>query len=923
MDIAELIRKAKGYAKVDEAKLKRAYEFAEKAHAGQQRMSGEPYITHPLGVAMITAKYGADEESLIAALLHDVVEDTSHTLKEIEEGFGKGVAKMVDALTKLPHVNTKASEVHDEIDTKVESLRKIFAVMQEDVRVIVIKLCDRLHNMQSLGAFRPEKQRRIAQETLDIFVKIADRLCIGELKSELEDLSYRYLLPEFYAAEKEREQQAKDHFSGNQKRINEKLRKIGKSAALTEVIFHPHLSFPESRPSSPQNSDIVYDIILVLPREEDCFLRLKDLHQTWNNIRGTFRDYITLPRSNGYQALETSVVKTDGTVLRFILQTPAMLEYANKGVITECFSQQPRVKKIHLPWIEHLKKIHQETKDKSIDYMEALENDILKGWIISYTDDNKRLYLPQRSTALDAAFLRLGKEAYRLRKVLVDQHEVQFSHRLKDWQTIHFELSPERQIDAHWLSWVQTSYAKSLVYDHLRQLSRQRQHQVAEKLLQQELHEIGFGYLEEVSLRRRMETAKKLGVSDWNGVLESICTGRQNTQTVIRYLFDQVIFSTKMVNNALRLQRSNGPDGIIPVLQYFQENKISFQHLETRRVGQVFVDEFKVDWTLAQRAHFFSFVKEFLHFELSELRPLQLSIIPYAYALAVPFFWAINTFVTRYLLGQGLSVENATELRFASSTVALFTLAYFVRRHYREDYSPLQFSWWFFFIGLVLAAYTYLIHLTLYYTVSINYILPVSISFILIGLIHAGVIKLRQHHLAMMMGVLALCALAMAALFWQPLSDDAFWGIMLGLGVSFLHMTYNYFGNQYQRENKIQSRSILFVAQLFLVASVVFLPFVDLDNLTAASAGAIALAIINGITTGGISHFFFFESSRLLHHYKVTALMSLMVVFTVLMGILWDQSINYFHLIATFIMVGAFGLTAFIEKREQFKSRLT
>lgn len=376
MDIDELIRKAKDYTTIDEEKVKQAFHFAEMAHAGQMRVSGEPYITHPFAVAMSLTEQHADEESLIAALLHDVVEDTDHELKEIEEKFGKPVAKMVDSLTKLPHVNSRHVKKLHQFDSKIESIRKIFEIMQEDVRVIVIKLCDRLHNMETLGLFPLQKQKRIAQETLDIFVRISDRLCIGELKERLEELSFQFLHPEMNRIQKKNEAEALRLFKKSHKRIEKKLHDLPGSDHR-QHFFRTKPVYPESKHFSYQNAETVNEIVVIVERDEDCFSTLLELHEAWEEIVGSFRDYVTFPRSNGYQALWTSVMDSKNVPVRFVIQTEKMSHYARKGVTADCFLASGTGKKIRFPWVVQLKKIHRDTKNRSKDYLSALEKNIL------------------------------------------------------------------------------------------------------------------------------------------------------------------------------------------------------------------------------------------------------------------------------------------------------------------------------------------------------------------------------------------------------------------------------------------------------------------------------------------------------------------------------------------------------------------
>jgi RelA/SpoT family (p)ppGpp synthetase len=919
MDITDLIKEAKKHSQVDPEKIRSAYLFAQKAHAGQMRMSGEPYITHPLAVAIILAEYGADEESILAALLHDVVEDTSHTLDEIERLFGKGVARMVDAVTKLPHVNTEIRNEHTSLLNKIESLRKIFEVMEHDVRIIVIKLCDRLHNMRSLFAFRPEKQKRIAQETLDIFVKIADRLSMGEIRDELENLGYHYLYAEKFPKFVELEKSALEDFKRNHKRMEERLQDQLPTSRRKQIHFKSEVNFAEMK--TPQDTpEIRHEVSLVVEKDADCFLALQDVHALWNNVRGTFRDFVTLPRSNGYQALETSVVKSDGSIIRFIIQTASMYEYSRKGVILSCFGGNKSSKKVQMPWMEHLKKIHKETKYKSESYINALENDILKGSIIVYTGDNKRLFLPPKSTALDAAFLHLGDNALRVGEIIIDQHSVQFSQRLKDWQTIHFNLSAKLTILPKWLDWIQTSYARSFIFEYFRTLPHAQQHSIAEQMIQEALTEMGSGYIDEISKKRRLEVAKKLTEKSWNDLLEAVCTGKHDVQTVVHLLFDKHVFQLKKFKADIQIRRNNGADGIISVLDYFKDNSIPFVHNKTRRFDQYYLDDFTVDWSLAQRVQFFSFIKEYLHYSLFQLKPLQKSFVPYLYVFSVALFWAINTFVSRYLMQTGLTVQNTTELRFLSSSFILFAMAAILRRYHHEDYSPLKFSFSFFFITGVLTLYTYLIHETLFLTQSINYIVPVSISFILVGLFYAFQPFFSKSSVAKILTILAICSLSIVFLFQQNFSVPQLIGTSLAFAVLILHMTYNYFGNIYQQKYKVKSRSLLLLAFMFLFASLIFIPFVQWQNFLEVSPVVILIAVVNGFITGGVSHFFFFESSKYLPHYKVTYAMSFMVITTLIIGYWWDGSINPYNLSAALLMILAFFMAGYWEQKVYAKN---
>ncbi|MDZ4216882.1 MAG: HD domain-containing protein, partial [Candidatus Gracilibacteria bacterium] len=372
MGITDLINAAKQYSKVNEKKLREAYAFAEMAHSGQTRMSGEPYITHPLAVAMLLASYKADEDSLVVALLHDVIEDTPHELKEIEAQFGKSVARMVDAMTKLPSANLIQPPQASHFDSRIESIRKIFEVMQEDVRVIVIKLCDRLHNMETLSHFRSEKQKRIAQETLDIYVKIAERLGIGDLREKLENLSNQYLFPEEYKNIQAATQREHQKFGALSKKIMTLLRSDHFLSSAQKIHIRHMFSYEKVFSEGIQETPPDAVVSLLFAREEDCYLALRSVHSLWKVVRGGVQDYIALPRSNGYQALETSTIKNEGGVIKFVLQTQRMYDYSQFGIMLQCFSDEKSDKIVVLPWVQHLKKVHHGTRQSSNDYMLAL-----------------------------------------------------------------------------------------------------------------------------------------------------------------------------------------------------------------------------------------------------------------------------------------------------------------------------------------------------------------------------------------------------------------------------------------------------------------------------------------------------------------------------------------------------------------------
>lgn len=919
--IEDVINKASEYGVVNSQRIIDAFHFAEEAHAGQTRKSGVPYITHPVAVAYLLAEYKADENSIITALLHDVVEDTPFDEHEVEKRFGKTVRKMVVALTKLPHSNIDEQGIGD-FNSKIESIRKIFDVMQEDVRVLVIKLCDRLHNMSTLQHFRVEKQQRIAQETLDIYVKIADRLCLYDLKERLEELCFRFLYPEEYQIITDRFKTEKKKFLRQKEKILKKLQTKKQIKSSSEIIIRRKIPFSLLLESPEKDSKIPIHVYINTASSNECFVILKEVHELWKNLRGEFKDYITLPKSNGFKALQTTVIRSDSSILKFVISTPEMYEYSRNGVMLECFNSSKEGKKIHLPWIENLKKIHQKTKEKSTDYLTALQNDILQGAIIVYIEDEKTLFLPPKCTALDAAFYALGEKANRVTEVRIDQVPVLFSYHLKDGERLSFVLSKVESINYKWVNYVQTSFAKSFIYERLKSYRPHKKELIAKEILQEGLNERRLGYLDEISDDRKESVAHNFNVKDWKSLLHFVTEGKYEPGIVLAYLFEKHENAQDIYKTSVVIKRRNGDESINRIFSAFKENAVPFTHLSTTRYDHFYIDHFQVEWSLKTKNTIYSYFKEYLHFNVRELLPIQRTFIPYLYLIGIPVLWSLNTFISRYVMHEGLSVTNTTELRFISASVVLYILAAIKGKYAHQKHSAFQYPFLFFFVALALTAYTYLINLSLYYTESIYYIIPVSVSFVLVAVLYTlksfyygkkSLTVILQSTVAVVLSVLAIFVI-----FLEPgISMSQKYGITISCVVLILHMIYNYFGNKYHRKYKVQSRSILLLSYTFGFASLVFLPFVDLQNLRDSSLIVLGIAIVNGAFTGGIAHFFFFEATKYLQHYKLTLSMTMMVLMTFVVGAIFENTASIFTFGASILMIGALCLAARFEYKKQ------
>ncbi|GJM77290.1 hypothetical protein HMSSN036_95060 [Paenibacillus macerans] len=435
MGIEQLLEKASAYIKEPELqRIRVAYEFAEQAHHGQVRKSGEPYILHPLAVADIVVNMQMDALSIIAALLHDVVEDTTVSLKEIQEQFGNDCALLVDGLTKLERIKFRSKE-----EQQNENYRKMFIAMAQDIRVIVIKLADRLHNMRTLKYQSEESQRRIAYETLEIFCPIANRLGISAIKWEMEDIALRYLNPQQYyrianlmrKKRAEREEYIKNVIA----RIAEKLEEMGVQADLSGRPKHIYSVYKKMTTKNKQFNEI-YDLLairIIVENIKDCYATLGIIHTLWKPMPGRFKDYIAMPKANMYQSLHTTVVGPNGEPTEVQIRTWEMHRTAEYGIAAhwaykEGSGDNGLVNKI--TFFNEILELQHEAKDAS-EFVESLKMDFFSDLVFVFTPSGEVIELPAGSVPLDFAYRIHTEVGNRTIGAKVNGRIVPLDHRLK------------------------------------------------------------------------------------------------------------------------------------------------------------------------------------------------------------------------------------------------------------------------------------------------------------------------------------------------------------------------------------------------------------------------------------------------------------------------------------------------------------
>lgn len=470
MSLTELMEKLqKGSSAAHSAVVEKAYRYAEEAHRGQLRNSGEEYIQHPLEVAKILAELELDEATIAAALLHDVVEDTNHTLDDIEKEFGPEVALLVDGVTKLGRLAYKSK-----MEQQVENLRKMFLAMAKDIRVILIKLADRLHNMRTLKYHSAEKQREIAQETLEIFAPLANRLGIFRIKWELEDLSFRYLEPaEYYdlveniaLKRQEREAQINDVIKQLEKRLGE----VGIEA---DIAGRPKHLYSIYRKMTTQNKELseIYDLMavrVIVDSVNDCYGALGIIHTMWKPIPGRFKDYIAMPKANMYQSLHTTLIGAHGEPFEIQIRTWEMHRTADYGIAAHWkYKEGGRAQTGNfdqkLSWLRQLLEWQHDSRDAR-EFMESLRIDLFADAVFVFTPKGDVVELPSDSCPIDFAYRVHTDVGHRCVGAKLNGRIVPLDTKLSNGDIVEILTSkvaggPSRD----WLSFVKTSQAKNRI----------------------------------------------------------------------------------------------------------------------------------------------------------------------------------------------------------------------------------------------------------------------------------------------------------------------------------------------------------------------------------------------------------------------------------------------------------------------------
>lgn len=524
----------------DVHQLREAYQFSSAVHDGQKRLSGEPYLIHPVAVASVLVDLKLDIPSIVGGLLHDTVEDTLATLPEIEQGFGEEIAALVDGVTKLSRVDFTSHE-----EKQAENFRKMILAMAKDIRVVLIKLADRTHNMRTLQYLAPEKQRRIAQETLDIYAPIAHRLGIYWIKSELEDLALKHLRPEIYGELKRNVAQKKKN---RERYTNDVISRLSKALAEegidAEVSGRPKHFYSIFRKMENQSLDFgqVYDLVafrIVVDTVRECYESMGVVHAKWRPVPGRFKDYIALAKPNMYQSLHTTVIGPNAQRIEIQIRTHDMHRIAEEGIASHWRYKKGRDLQMtdmqRFAWLRQLLEWQQNLSDPQ-EFLHSIKEDLFPDEVYVFTPNGDLQGFPKGATVVDFAYRIHSDIGQHCSGARVNGRLVPFKYILRSGDTVEIITTQEQTPSRDWLKVAKTSRAKSRIRAWM--ASKQRERSVA---LGREILEGDFGrhHLDYQSLQTQGIIAglgRELGVKDEEGLLASVGYGKVMPRQVLARL---------------------------------------------------------------------------------------------------------------------------------------------------------------------------------------------------------------------------------------------------------------------------------------------------------------------------------------------------------------------------------------------------
>ncbi|MBE5905515.1 MAG: bifunctional (p)ppGpp synthetase/guanosine-3',5'-bis(diphosphate) 3'-pyrophosphohydrolase [Lachnospiraceae bacterium] len=561
----ELLRCIAKYHPSDDTRVvEKAYRIAKEMHKDQKRKSGEPYIIHPICVGIILADLEMDKETIVAGLLHDVVEDTAMSKEEVAKEFGDEVALLVDGVTKLTQLNYD----HDKLELQAESLRKMFLAMAKDIRVVIIKLADRLHNMRTLKFMKPEKQKEKARETMDIFSPIAQRLGISKIKIELDDLALKYLEPEVYYNLVEGIQMnrsTRERFIHNlEVEVGNHIRNAGIKAEISGRVKH-FFSIYKKMVNQDKTIDQIYDLFairIIVESVKDCYAALGVIHEMYKPIPGRFKDYIAMPKPNRYQSLHTTLIGNDGTPFEIQIRTFEMHRVAEYGIAAHWKYKEASngarpdgQEEEKLAWLRQILEWQKDMSDNK-EFMSLLKSDLdlFSDNVFCFTPSGDVKNLPTGSTPIDFAYAIHSAVGNRMVGAKVNGKLVPIDYRVENGDRIEILTSQNTKGPSRdWLNIVKSSQAKSKINAWFKAELKEENISRGKELVESYCKSHGIDITEINKPEIKAEVLRKYGFKDWDSMMASVGHGGLREGQVVN----------KMVDLARKEQQANVTDADI------------------------------------------------------------------------------------------------------------------------------------------------------------------------------------------------------------------------------------------------------------------------------------------------------------------------------------------------------------------------
>lgn len=519
----------------DENLIWKAYTFSAKVHKGQTRLSGEPYLSHPMQVANLLTQMKMDDVSVAVGMLHDTIEDTYATPDEVKQQFGDQVFSLVDGVTKISQIHFSSKE-----EQQAENFRKMILAMSKDIRVVMIKLADRLHNMRTLQYMSPEKQKTIAEETLDIYAPIANRLGIGWVRTELENLSFQYRYPEDYTQIKnlvrDRDEDRKEYLDKVLKIVKEALDKAGLKVEANSRSKHYYSIFKKINDQKISFNQ-VYDIQgirIITPSLQDCYTALGIIHSIWVPIPGKIKDYIAMPKSNLYQSLHTTVLGPEGKRVEFQIRNQEMHEISEEGIAAHWRYKEPSSKKQddQFVWLRRLVEWQQDVKNPR-EFLENIKVNLFPDDVYVFTPKGEVLSFPRGATPIDYAYQIHTDIGNHCIGAKVNDRIVPLKYQIKNGDIIEILSSRNQRPNQDWLKFVKTSKARSKIRSFMRNQQREWSLALGRQILERELshyHNDPGSLLTDAKLD---EVAPHVGLNSADGLISAVGFGKLSVQSVL------------------------------------------------------------------------------------------------------------------------------------------------------------------------------------------------------------------------------------------------------------------------------------------------------------------------------------------------------------------------------------------------------